>query len=96
MSKMYTILKGGEFIRSRRKGTLAGYAPGKIFGRLDCKSGIRMKKDNRVFFHTLEDAVKEGYRPCMNCRPIDEDDFESIRHLVPYDSLEEFYTRDKR
>jgi len=58
---------------------------------------MRMKKENRVFFHALEDAVSQGYRPCMNCRPIDEEDFERIRHLVPqYRTVEEFYRRDKR
>ena len=54
---------------------------------------MRMKKENRVFFHTLEDAVMEGYRPCMNCKPIDEEDFESIKHLIDEKTLEEFYHR---
>jgi methylphosphotriester-DNA--protein-cysteine methyltransferase len=93
--KLYTILKDGGFIRSRIPGQYAGWKQGKIFGRLDCKSGRRMKKENRVFFHSLEDAVKEGYRPCKNCKPIDEQDFETIKHLVPYNTLEEFYDRDK-
>lgn len=56
---------------------------------------MRMKKENRVFFHTLEDAVREGYRPCNNCKPIDEEEFGKIRHLVPYKTLYEFYHRDK-
>ena len=95
--KEYTLLKAGEFLRSPIPGEYAGWAPGKIFGRLDCKSGMRIKKENRVFFHTLEDAVLEGYRPCKKCRPIDEEDFEKIRHLVPeYHSLKEFYERDSR
>lgn len=90
--KLYRILKKGEVIRSETPGEYAGWGPGKIFGRLDCKSGMRMKKENRVFFHTLEDAVTEGYRPCQKCRPIDEEDFDRIRHLVPQcRTLEEFY-----
>lgn len=93
--KLYLVLKEGEFIKSHTPGSYAGYKIGKIFGRLDCKSGKRMKKENRVFFHTLEDAVKEGYRPCKNCKPIDEDDFSKIKHLIPENSLEEFYNRDK-
>jgi len=93
--KLYTILKAGEFVRSPIPGKYAGWGPGKIFGRLDCKSGMRIKKENRVFFHTLEDAVNEGYRPCKKCRPIDEKDFSTIRHLVPkYQNVGEFYNRD--
>lgn len=94
--KLYTILKDGEFIKSPISGEYAGWGPGKIFGRLDCKSGMRMKKENRVFFHTLEDAVNEGYRPCKKCKPIDEEDFTQIQHLVPmYSNVQEFYNRDK-
>jgi len=92
--KQYTILKEGEFIPSEIPGEYAGWASGKIFGRLDCKSGMRMKKENRVFFHSLEDAVSEGYRPCKKCQPIDEEEFEEIRHLVLYETMREFYNRD--
>lgn len=91
----YRVLLGGRIIESDVPGLYAGWRPGKIFGRLDCRSGVKMKKENRVFFLTLEDAVKEGYRPCKVCRPIDEDLFGKIRHIVPnYRSLEEFYLRD--
>ena len=55
---------------------------------------MRMKKENRVFFHSLKDAIKEGYRPCKNCRPIDENGFKKIRHLVSYEKLDDFYNRD--
>ena len=91
--KFYTLLKNGEFIQSSMSGKYAGYAHEKIFGRLDCRSGKRMmKKENRVFFHSLEDAVREGYRPCKNCRPLSEDEFEDIRYLVPqYHTLDDFY-----
>ena len=92
--KLYSILKEGEIIISKIPGEYAGWAPEKIFGRLDCKSGMRMHKENRVFFHSLEDAVNEGYRPCKNCRPVDEEGFEKIRPLVPYRSMKEFYERD--
>ncbi len=94
--KSYRLLKQGNIIESHVPGQYAGNAPGKIFGTLDCESGKKMKKENRVFFHTLEEAVTEEYRPCKNCRPIAEDGFESIRHLVPYRTLEEFYNRDKK
>lgn len=39
----------------------------KIYGTLDCKSGKRMKKENRVFFRTEEQAKTQGYRPCGHC-----------------------------
>ena len=92
--KIYNLLQNGKIIQSKLPGTLAGHRPRKIFGRLDCKSGMRMYKENRVFFLTLEDAVKEGYRPCQKCKPINENDFEKIKHLVPYKALVDFYNRD--
>ncbi len=39
----------------------------KIYGTLQCKSGKRMKKENRVFFISEREAVKMGYRPCGHC-----------------------------
>lgn len=97
MKKKYLLLKEGHKYQSTIPGEYAGWGPGKIFGKLDCKSGMRMKKENRVFFLTLEDAVNEGYRPCMKCKPIDEEDFDSIKNLVPqYKTLAEYYKRDKK
>ena len=88
---MYHILKQDRIITSAIPGTYAGWRPGKIFGRLDCASGKRMHKENRVFFHSLEDAVEQGYRPCKNCRPLTEELFDRIKHVVPYRTLQEFY-----
>ena len=93
---MYKILKNGQFIESTIPGLYAGWGKGKIFGRLDCKSGMRMKKESRVFFHTLEDAVKQGFRPCKKCKPLNEEMFRPIKHLVSHDNLEDFYNRDKK
>jgi hypothetical protein len=45
----------------------AGYWPGHIYGRLDCKSGKRMKRENRVFFRSEVEAQQLGFRPCGNC-----------------------------
>lgn len=42
----------------------------KIYGLLSCKSGKKMKKENRVFFATEEEAVKNNYRPCGHCMKI--------------------------
>ena len=72
---LYKVLEGGRIVLSEVKGRYAGWRPGKIFGRLDCKSGERMKKENRVFFHTWEDAIACGYRPCKNCRPTPHDKY---------------------
>jgi proteasome lid subunit RPN8/RPN11 len=95
VEKLYKILKDGTFIKSEIPGTYAAYSREKIFGRLDCKSGMKMKKENRVFFHSLEDAVREGYRPCKKCKPLSVEEFEQIRYLIPqYDTIEEFYNCD--
>ena len=39
----------------------------KIYGTLMCKSGKRMKKENRVFFRSEKETIHEGYRPCGHC-----------------------------
>ena len=39
----------------------------KIYGTLQCKSGKRMKKENRAFFVSEKEAIKNGYRPCGHC-----------------------------
>ena len=65
----WKIIKNGKIVESEIPGRYAGYRVDKIFGRLDCKSGMRMKKENRVFFLSWEDATAEGYRPCKNCNP---------------------------
>lgn len=39
----------------------------KIYGTLQCKSGKRMKRENRIFFASKKEAIKTGYRPCGHC-----------------------------
>lgn len=39
----------------------------KIYGVLGCTLGKRMKKENRVFFITEQEAWQHGYRPCGHC-----------------------------
>ena len=59
-----------DWIRSqikKRKICFAGNVKLKICGRLNCASGKRMKKENRVFFETLEEAFQLGFRPCGHC-----------------------------
>jgi methylphosphotriester-DNA--protein-cysteine methyltransferase len=46
---------------------LAGNEKLKIYGTLKCKSGKRMKKENRVFFGSKSEADQQGYRPCGHC-----------------------------
>jgi methylphosphotriester-DNA--protein-cysteine methyltransferase len=47
--------------------TFGGNSKLKIYGILSCKSGKRMKKQNRVFFVSEEEALGNGYRPCGHC-----------------------------
>jgi hypothetical protein len=79
--KLYQVVnEKGETVRSPVPGRYAGWGPGKIFGRLDCKSGMRMKKKNRVFFTSWAAAVNAGYRPCKNCKPTPLDSYPGHRH----------------
>jgi|GEM_PF-277109 len=55
-----TLVENGEI-------TLAGNLKLKIYGRLDCASGKRMKAENRVFFSSEAEAMESGYRPCGHC-----------------------------
>jgi methylphosphotriester-DNA--protein-cysteine methyltransferase len=45
----------------------AGNMKLRIYGRLNCQSGKRMKKENRVFFSIEHQAIETGYRPCGHC-----------------------------
>ena len=47
----------------------AGNSRLKIFGLLNCSSGKRMKKENRIFFKTETEALAAGFRPCGHCMP---------------------------
>jgi methylphosphotriester-DNA--protein-cysteine methyltransferase len=39
----------------------------KIYGSLHYSSGKRMKTENRVFFVSEKEAVKNRFRPCGHC-----------------------------
>lgn len=43
----------------------------KIYGTLSCASGKRMKKENRVFFKSEQEAKQNNYRPCGHCMRIE-------------------------
>lgn len=46
---------------------IGGHRRLKIYGTLTCASGKRMKRENRVFFGSEEEATANGYRPCGGC-----------------------------
>lgn len=62
-SKLFGLVKS-------RKVVLAGNYKLKIYGTLRCRSGKRMKKANRIFFHAEAEALLQGFRPCGHCLPL--------------------------
>ena len=69
--ELMSMLSDREIRSSVRSGKIrfAGNKKLKIYGRLLCASGKRMKSVNRVFFFSEEEALREGYRPCGRCLP---------------------------
>lgn len=71
--KKYKLLGPDGYYESEEKGSLGGYRPKKIYGRLDCRSALKAleKSDKyakvRVFFKDEATAKACGYRPCGNC-----------------------------
>lgn len=64
----------GSTFESTVPGTLGGYRPKKIYGRLDCPSANRHLanghyRKHRVFFADELAAIAAGYRPCAKCMP---------------------------
>ena len=95
-TRIYMVVTNGEEIPTDTPGQYAGWRSGKIFGTLDCKSGMRMKRESRIFFATMGEAILRDYRPCNKCKPMDNDDFDKYTEIIPEASLEEFYARNKR
>ncbi len=60
MRKLKSLIAKGKI-------TLGGNKQLKIYGTLQCKSGKRMKIENRVFFVSEKEALNQGYRPCGHC-----------------------------
>ncbi len=50
---------------------LGGNSKLKIYGVLGCVSGKRMKRENRVFFATGQEAQQNNYRPCGHCMKVE-------------------------
>ncbi len=40
---------------------------GEIVYPIDCKAGNRVKEENRVYFHFIEQAIETGYRQSSQC-----------------------------
>ena len=74
-TKLYRLLgPDGQEVLSPMPGTLGGYRPKRIYGRLDCPSALRALAKggyaaNRVFFADEPAAIAAGYRPCAKCLP---------------------------
>ena len=70
---MYTLIGvDGNPYQSDLPGTLGGYKPRKIYGRLDCPSALRHIANghyvrHRVFFADEAPAIAAGYRLCAVC-----------------------------
>jgi methylphosphotriester-DNA--protein-cysteine methyltransferase len=62
-------IDSAEFKKSVHAGSIlfAGNKKLRIYGTLRCASGKRMKKKNRVFFASEDEAIKQGFRPCAHC-----------------------------
>jgi methylphosphotriester-DNA--protein-cysteine methyltransferase len=75
MDSMMThhTLTDGEVLARIRSGEirLAGNRRLRIYGRLECASGKRMNRANRVFFESEAEAIRLGYRPCGHCMRVE-------------------------
>jgi hypothetical protein len=65
----HSAISDSDLISQIRQGSICfgGNKKLKIYGTLQCRSGKRMKWENRVFFSTEEDALQHGFRPCGHC-----------------------------
>lgn len=82
----------GSTFESTVPGTLGGYRPKKIYGRLDCPSANRHLanghyRKHRVFFADELAAIAAGYRPCAKCMP---------ERYAAWKSGDRLYTEDFR
>jgi len=65
----HASLADDQLFRLLRSGhvAFAGNRRLRIYGRLDCASGLRMNRANRVFFESEAEAIRSDYRPCGHC-----------------------------
>jgi hypothetical protein len=72
--KWHRVINGkGQTVISEIPGKFVGWNGGRpgrrIYGRLNCKSVMRMNPEKRVFFSSRKAALKAGYHACKNCKP---------------------------
>jgi methylphosphotriester-DNA--protein-cysteine methyltransferase len=69
MAIIHDLLSDKEVRNSIRKRIIrfGGNRILKIYGSLNCKSGKKMKRENRIFFLSSSEAKSLGYRPCGHC-----------------------------
>jgi methylphosphotriester-DNA--protein-cysteine methyltransferase len=85
----YRLLdRNGKEYASDVRGTLGGYKPKKIYGKLDCRSALRAiarggYAGHRVFFADEATAIAAGYRPCAKCCPAEYQAWKSSRPGTP-------------
>jgi hypothetical protein len=63
-----------SIVESTMPGVYGGHRLGRLYGRLNCKTALGwIAKGHyvkqRVFFHSEEDAIACGFRPCHDCVP---------------------------
>jgi len=51
----------------QKKIPIGGNMKLRIYGKLGCRSGKRMKRENRIFFQSEDEAIENGFRPCGHC-----------------------------
>lgn len=80
---LHNQLSDSELYQHIRKQsiTFGGNKKLKIFGLLHCTSSKRMKKGNRVFFTSRQEAEATGYRPCGHCMRKEYQDWKSKQQL---------------
>nr|WP_225586993.1 Ada metal-binding domain-containing protein [Algoriphagus sp. Y33] len=66
---MHSKISAGDLLTKikQREVSFGGNSKLKIYGTLRCKSGKRMNRENRVFFNSEHEAIKNGFRPCAHC-----------------------------
>ncbi|MBS7252746.1 Ada metal-binding domain-containing protein [Flavobacterium branchiicola] len=66
-------ISDSELLGKIKKGEICfgGNRKLKIYGTLKCTSGKRIKRENRVFFSSAEEAKQNGFRPCGHCMKTD-------------------------
>lgn len=72
----------------------------KIYGTLSCTSGKTMKRENRVFFTTENEAINNGFRPCGHCMKekyqkwkmnLFENSIDKTKNWLPQDGTVNYY-----